>query len=180
MDDIVRRGSQQLGDDGELVDVVLAGEERLALEHLSEDAAGAPDIDLDVVLLPGEHDLGGAVVAGGDVAGHLGVLDAGEAEVADLQVTVLVDEDVAGLQVAVHDAGRVHVLQAAQDLVEEVLDELLLQRPRGQEAVQVGAEEFGDEVDVFEGGDEDIRKGDDLGSTLAHIPIHHAPHNCQL
>jgi hypothetical protein len=74
----------------------------------------------------------------------------------------------------------VHILQAAQDLVEKVLDELLLERPRGQEAVQVGAEEFGDEVDVLEWRDEDIRKGDDLGSTLAHIPIHHAPHNCQL
>ena len=162
MDNVVRRRAQELGDDGELVDVVLSGEQRLALEHLSEDAAGAPDVDLDVVLLPGEHDLGGTVVAGRHVAGHLGVLDAGEAEVADLEVAVLVDEDVAGLEVAVHDAGRVHVLESAQDLVEEVLYELFLERPRREEAVEVGAEELGDEVDVLEGGDEDVAERDDL------------------
>lgn len=91
VDDIVGRSAKQLGDDGKLVDVVLAREQRLALEHLGEDAAGAPDVDLDIVLLPGEHDLGGAVVSGRDVAGHLGVLDAGEAEVADLEIAVLVD-----------------------------------------------------------------------------------------
>jgi hypothetical protein len=33
-----------------------------------------------------------------------------------------------------------------EDLVEEVLDELLLQRARSQEAVEVGSEELGDEV----------------------------------
>lgn len=61
-----------------------------------------------------------------------------------------------------HDTGRVDVLEATQDLVEEVLDELLLERPRGEEAMEVGAEELGDEVDVLEGGDEDIAEGDDL------------------
>ena len=75
---------------------VLAGEEWLALEHFGKDAARGPDVDRDVVLLPGEHDLGGAVVARGDVAGHLGILDAGETKVADLEVAVLVDENVAG------------------------------------------------------------------------------------
>lgn len=33
-----------------------------------------------------------------------------------------------------------------EDLVEEVLDELLLQRARGQEAVEIGSEELSDEV----------------------------------
>lgn len=88
---IVRGGTKELGDDGKLVDVVLAGEQRLAVEHLGEDAAGAPDVDLDVVFLPGEHDLGGAVVPRRHVSRHLGVLQPREAEVADLQVAVLVD-----------------------------------------------------------------------------------------
>lgn len=91
--------------------MVLSGEERLALEHLGEDATSAPDIDFHVVLLPGEHDLGGSVVSGGDVASHLRVLDSSETEVANLEIAVLVDEDVAGLEVAVDDAGRVHVLE---------------------------------------------------------------------
>lgn len=74
---------------------ILAGKERLALEHLGEDAACGPDVDGDVVFLPGEHDFGGAVVAGGDVARHLRILNAGEAEIADLEVAILIDEDVA-------------------------------------------------------------------------------------
>jgi hypothetical protein len=38
---------------------------------------------------------------------------------------------------------------AYQDLVEEVLDELLLKRSRGEQAVQISTKEFGDEVAVF-------------------------------
>ena len=37
-DNIIWRGAEQFGDDGELVDVVLSGEKGLALEHLGEDA----------------------------------------------------------------------------------------------------------------------------------------------
>jgi hypothetical protein len=66
---------------------VLAGEERLALEHLREDAADGPDVDRDVVLLPREHDLRRAVVPRRDVARHLWVLDAREPKVADLAIT---------------------------------------------------------------------------------------------
>ncbi len=65
-----------------------------------------------------------------------------------LQVAILVDENVARLEVAVDDAGRVDVFQAAQDLVQKVLDKLLFERPRGEETVQVGAEELGDKVAV--------------------------------
>lgn len=111
VDDIVRGGSQQLGDDGELVDVILSGKQRLTLQHLGKDAAGTPDVYLDVILLPGEHDLGRSVVSRGDVAGHLGILDTGQTEIADLEVAVLVDEDVAGLEIAVDDAGRVDILE---------------------------------------------------------------------
>jgi len=68
---------------------------------------------------------------------------------------------------------------AYQDLVEEVLDELLLKRSRGEQAVQISTKEFGDEVAVFcvrkclgrwgstdihilEGRDKDITEGDNL------------------
>jgi hypothetical protein len=85
--------------------MVLSWEKRLALEHLSEDAAGAPDVDLDVVLLPRKHNLRRAVVSRRDIAGHLRILNASEAKIADLQVAILVDENVAGLQISVDDAG---------------------------------------------------------------------------
>jgi hypothetical protein len=112
LDNIVWRSSEELGDDGELVDVVLSGEQRLALEHLRENASCTPNVHLDVVLLPREHNLGRAVVTGRNVTRHLGVLYTGQAEIADLQIAVLVDEDVAGLEVTVNNTGRVDVFQA--------------------------------------------------------------------
>jgi hypothetical protein len=112
VDDIVRRRPQQLGDNRELVDVVLAREEGLSVEHLGKDAPGAPDVHLHVVLLPREHDLRCPIVPRRDVSRHLGILQAGEPEVADLEVAILVDEDVARLEIAVDDAGRVDVFQA--------------------------------------------------------------------
>ena len=104
-DDIVWRRAEQLGDDGELVDVVLAGEQRLTLQHLGEDAACTPDIHFHIILLPCEHDLRRSVVSRGDVAGHLRVLYTRQAEVADLEVAILVHEDVGGFEVAVDHAG---------------------------------------------------------------------------
>jgi hypothetical protein len=90
---------------------VLSGEEGFALEHFGKDAACAPDVDSYIVFLPCEHDLGGSVIACWNVSCHLWVLDAGEPKVANLEkmknrlraggdganleVTVLIDEDVA-------------------------------------------------------------------------------------
>lgn len=93
--------------------MVLSGEERLALEHLGKDAGGAPDVHLDVVFLPCEHDLGRPVIPRRDVARHLRVLDPREAKVANLQVAVLVDQDIARFEVSVDNAGRMDVFQAS-------------------------------------------------------------------
>lgn len=103
LDDLVRWGAQQLGNDGELVDVVLAGEEGFPFQHLRKDTACAPDVDLHIVLLPCEHDLRRAVVSRRHVSRHLRVLDTREAKVADFEVAILVDEDIARLQVTVDD-----------------------------------------------------------------------------
>jgi hypothetical protein len=111
-DNIIWGRAEQFSNDGELVDVVLSGEKRLALEHLGEDAACTPDIHLHVVLLPCEHDLRRSVVSGRDVTGHLRVLDAGKTEIANLQIAVLVDKDVGGLKVTVDNTGGVDVFQA--------------------------------------------------------------------
>ena len=166
MDNIIWRRSKKLRDDRELIDVIFSREQRLALQHLCEDASRAPDVNLHIVLLPSEHDLRRSVVSCGDISGHLGILDTRETEIADLQVAVLVYEDVAGLEISVDDARGVDIFQTTlskelalqnmplmpkvfyQDLVEEVLDELLLEGSGGQETVQIGAKELGDEVAV--------------------------------
>ena len=111
VDNVVWRCTQELRDDGELVDVILAGEEGLALEHLGKDTAGAPNVDLNIVLLPGKHDLRRTVVSRRHISCHLRILDSRQAEIADLQIAVLINQDVARLQVSVDDAGRVDVFQ---------------------------------------------------------------------
>ena len=60
--ELVERGrAEDVEYEGELVVVVASGEERLAAQHLCEDAADAPDVDGLGVLLEREHDLGRAV-----------------------------------------------------------------------------------------------------------------------
>ena len=135
-----------------MVELVLSGEQRLALEHLGEDASRAPDINLDAVLLNGEHDLGGTVVWHRNVSSHQGVLDPGQTEITNLEVAILVEQDVARVEVPLNDTRRVDVLQsflrnvsggeeqpvigtassAHQYLVEDVLDELFLEGTRSQ------------------------------------------------
>jgi hypothetical protein len=95
--------------------VVLAREQRLALKHLCENTSRTPDIDLDVVLLPCKHDLRRSVVSGRDVTRHLRVLYTGETEVANLEIAVLVDQDVARLQVTMDHTGGVDIFQATLD-----------------------------------------------------------------
>ena len=58
-----------------------------------------------------------------DILGHItGILlrvngkATGQAEVTNLQVAVLIDQDVAGLQVTMHDTCRVNVFQAPLEL----------------------------------------------------------------
>ena len=148
-------GTDHAADHVELVRGVPALEERLAAQHLREDAAERPHVDgLAVVLALGEQ-LGRSVPARHDVlcqiVEELHLHAARKAEVADGQVAVGVDEQVARLHVAVQHVGRVDVLEAAEDLVHEVLEMLLRQRlARADDAVQVALHEVGDDVRVRE------------------------------
>lgn len=85
------------------MNVVLAWEKRLSLDHFCENAACRPDVDLDVVVLPGKHNFRRTIVSRGDVTRHLRVLDPGQPEIADFEIAVLVNENVAGLEVTVDD-----------------------------------------------------------------------------
>ena len=50
--------------------VVSAGEERLAGEHLGQDASNRPDVDGFCVLLEGKHDFWRTVPSSGDIFSH--------------------------------------------------------------------------------------------------------------
>ena len=74
-----------------------------------------------------------------------------EPEVADLQLAVRVGEDVLRLQVAVEDLGRVHILEPAQQLVEEELVVLRREVVVGlDDLVQIRLHQLEDDVDVAE------------------------------
>jgi len=113
LNDLVGWGAQQLCNDGELVDVVLAWKQWFPFQHLRKDTPCAPYVNLHIVLLPCEHNLRRAVVSRRHISRHLWVLDARKAKVADFQVAILVDEDVTGLQVAMDNPCRVYVFQTA-------------------------------------------------------------------
>ena len=56
------------------------------------------------------------------VVASTGAISTSETKVADLELTVGVDEEVARLEVTVQDVGGVDVLEAAEDLVDEGLE----------------------------------------------------------
>lgn len=107
-----------------LVHVVLAGEQRLPRQQLGKDAADRPDVDRRGVVAAGEQKLWGPVPPCHDVFGHELLLvgpGARQTKVADLEVAVGVDEEVARLQVPVQHVGRVDEAEPPEDLVDKVL-----------------------------------------------------------
>lgn len=91
---------------------ILSGKEGLSLKHLGENAPRAPNVHGNIVFLPREHDLGGAIIPRRHVASHLRILYSGKTKVTNLdccavsqrmqgrkgshlEITILVYEDVA-------------------------------------------------------------------------------------
>lgn len=58
--------------------------------------------------------------------------------------------------------GRVHILEATQDLVQKVLYKLFLKGTTGQQAMQVSTEELCHKVQVLQGRDEDVTQTNDV------------------
>ena len=100
----------------------------LADEGGEADDAHGPDIDLEgmtALLLVAVNDLGSDVV--GSAADGLALLvgagqTGGQTKVSDLDVEVLVQEEIAQLEVAMDDVDAVHVSDGVQELLYVVLD----------------------------------------------------------
>ena len=92
---------------------VFSREERLSLQHLGENATCAPDVDLDIVLLPCKHNLGRAVVSCRDISSHLRILNSSKSKIANLQIAVLVHEDVAGFEITMNNTGAMYIFEAS-------------------------------------------------------------------
>ena len=95
----------------------------------------------------GQHDLWRSIVPSDDVFCKIFALllrkVPGETEIADLQVTVFVEEDVRRLKIAMYDISRVKILKRSQDLVDEVLHMFgLEQLVRFNDTIKVGFHQF--------------------------------------
>ncbi|KAM0859882.1 hypothetical protein ACQ4PT_046899 [Festuca glaucescens] len=151
---VVGGGAYDLGDEPHLVHVVPPREERRPVDELHEDAPDGPDVDGRRVVGGVEQQLGGPVPPRDDVLRHHVALRRGarQAEVADLEVAVGVEEQVAGLEVPVDHVRRVDVLEPAQQLVQEVLTVLLGEfLVRADDVVEVRVHELQRDVHVVEG-----------------------------
>jgi hypothetical protein len=76
----------------------------------------------------------------------LGVKGAREPEISHLHMTLRVKQEVAGLQVSVQQIGRVHELQAFEDLVDNILLMNVLQDVRPDNCMQICVHKIEDEV----------------------------------
>jgi hypothetical protein len=119
-------GSAQDAEDLEdFVDLGVTREEGLAGGHLGEDAADGPHVDTSGVLATAEKDLRCAVPQSDDfvcVGTERDTECAGQAEIRQLQVALLVDEQVLRFEVTVQDAVGVAVAGSLEELEREFLD----------------------------------------------------------
>jgi hypothetical protein len=57
----------------------------MPFQHLRKDTSHTPNVDCDIVFLPGKHNFRRTVVPRGDVSGHLGILDTSESKITNLR-----------------------------------------------------------------------------------------------
>jgi hypothetical protein len=81
------------------------------------------------IALETQHDLRRPVPSRRHIFGHVSRIffrihaeTSGQPEIGNLQLTIGIHQQVAGLEVAMQDVGAVDVLQAAQDLIDEGLE----------------------------------------------------------
>ena len=112
--------AEHLGNLDELIVVITALEERLTLEdHTSKHAAERPDVERVVVGLEVNEQLWSLEVAGSDAHVVLltGVVELGQTPINQAQLAVrMVNHDVVGLHITVHDALRVAIVESLEDL----------------------------------------------------------------
>mmetsp|Transcript_33334 Transcript_33334/g.99266 ORF Transcript_33334/g.99266 Transcript_33334/m.99266 type:complete len:427 (-) Transcript_33334:1908-3188(-) len=148
---VLRRGAERLDDELELVHIVLARQQRAPPEQLRHDAADRPDVDCCRVVFTRQQQLRRAVPPRDNVLSHVACFGACacKPKITDLEVARCIEQQVAWLQIAVQHVGTVHVLQATQHLVDEILVMLVRQWLRGaDDLMQIGVHELVDCVDV--------------------------------
>lgn len=102
--DAFRRTSQQLSNHHKLINMVLPRKYWRSKNHFRKYTARTPNIDLFIIPPPSKHNFGSTVVPRRDVSSHLSLLHTSKAKVANFQIAIFVDENVAGFEVAMNYA----------------------------------------------------------------------------
>lgn len=109
----------------DLIDLTVAGEKRSLLRHLSENAASAPQVDAERVVLGRKQDLGASIPQRDDLmrVSLDGKTECSrETEIGELDsLAVVADEQVLGLEITVEYAVRVEEYERLTNLIEERL-----------------------------------------------------------
>ena len=149
---IIWQGTQQFLDQKQLVHLVIARKDRLPVDQFPQNTGNGPHVGTFAILGVAEEQLGRAVPACGDIVRDRLVRlrqQTGEAEVTQLELIALVDQEVFGLDVSVDDLVGMHVLNGLDELVNDLFDVFRVQTVGGlfQNVEQGFLHEFKHEVD---------------------------------
>lgn len=174
----------------DLVNLGITREERLAGAHLSKDASNRPHVNTRRVLTSTQQNLWRAIPQSDNLVRVCAQGDAeraGKTEISQLEVSLAVDEEVLGLEIAVQNAVAMAVAHAVAQLVHELLDDGLAEAhglevraaalgqglaaaavgdgQRLHVLLQIAVEELEDEVQLVAVGVDDVEELDDVGVT---------------
>lgn len=82
-------------------------------------------------------------------------------KIADLKVTIFIEQEIGWLQISMDDVGRVNVETASKQLIHEILDVVISKiLARVDDSMHVRLHQICNDIDIFEAG---------LGGRLCHI-----------
>lgn len=120
------RSPEELEDLVDLVDFRVSWKDGATCDHLGKNAAHTPHVQRGRVHFAPQENLGGPVPEGHDLVGVDRKRDteaAGETEIRELEIALLVDQNVLWLEVSMHEAIYVTGKDGMQELLHEGFDE---------------------------------------------------------
>lgn len=122
--DLIAGRAESPEDTEDLVDLRVTGEQRATHRHLGKDTAYAPHVDGRAVVTRTEKDLWSPIPQRDHLMGVGSQWDtesAGQAEIGQLQVALLVDQQILRFEIAMQNSMGVAEVNASDELVSEFL-----------------------------------------------------------
>lgn len=106
-----------------LMHLVFSGKQRLSVHKLHKDATHRPHINGSSILWRVQQQLRCPVPSGDHIFSHELVLwsRSSKTEINDLQITICIQQKIAGFQISMNNICRMYVFQPSKDLIQEVL-----------------------------------------------------------